>query len=70
MLDETFAALDPYSKRLVMDKLSLFCSNSIVLVIFHENGVNDAVKDCVSGMGFFKKNLHVEMGRIVERAVC
>jgi len=35
LIDETFAPLDPDSKNLVMQKLKSFCSESIVLVIYH-----------------------------------
>merc|ERR1719457_61288 len=35
LIDETFAPLDPESKNLVMQKLKSFCSDSVVLVIYH-----------------------------------
>merc|ERR1711865_254478 len=35
LIDETFAPLDPDSKKLVMKKLKAFCTDSIVLVIYH-----------------------------------
>lgn len=35
LVDETFAPLDPESKQLVMAKLKSFCTESIVLVIYH-----------------------------------
>lgn len=37
LLDETFAPLDPASKRLVQAQIRATCRNSIVLVIYHRD---------------------------------
>jgi hypothetical protein len=37
LLDETFAPLDPASKRLVQAQIRAACRNSIVLVIYHRD---------------------------------
>jgi len=76
LIDETFAPLDPDSKSLVMGKLKNFCSNSIVLVIYHadvkvdEMGEETEVDSCVPSSDFFDSNLHVENGRLSLRPVC
>eukprot|EP00560_Eucampia_antarctica_P006250 CAMPEP_0197827414 /NCGR_PEP_ID=MMETSP1437-20131217/4194_1 /TAXON_ID=49252 ORGANISM="Eucampia antarctica, Strain CCMP1452" /NCGR_SAMPLE_ID=MMETSP1437 /ASSEMBLY_ACC=CAM_ASM_001096 /LENGTH=685 /DNA_ID=CAMNT_0043428243 /DNA_START=646 /DNA_END=2703 /DNA_ORIENTATION=- len=78
LIDETFAPLDPDSKMLVMGKLKRFCSNSIVLVIYHadvkvENLGDDKGEDediCVPSSNFFDDNLHIENGAFSLRAVC
>ena len=75
LIDETFAPLDPDSKSLVMGKLKDFCSNSIVLVIYHADVKIDelggeAKEECVPSSDFFDNNLHVEDGRLSLRSVC
>ena len=35
LLDETFAALDPAAKAVVMRELAAFCAESLLLVIYH-----------------------------------
>jgi len=76
LIDETFAPLDPDSKSLVMGKLKEFCSNSIVLVIYHadvkidEAGVEAKEGSCVPSSDFFDNNLHVEDGSLSLRSVC
>eukprot|EP00555_Chaetoceros_dichaeta_P012973 CAMPEP_0198265076 /NCGR_PEP_ID=MMETSP1447-20131203/20056_1 /TAXON_ID=420782 /ORGANISM="Chaetoceros dichaeta, Strain CCMP1751" /LENGTH=663 /DNA_ID=CAMNT_0043954341 /DNA_START=604 /DNA_END=2595 /DNA_ORIENTATION=- len=76
LIDETFAPLDPDSKSLVMGKLKDFCSNSIVLVIYHadvqidEKGEEAEEEACVPSSNFFDSNLHVEDGILSLRSVC
>jgi len=76
LIDETFAPLDPDSKSLVMGKLKDFCSNSIVLVIYHadvkidEKGEEAEEESCVPSSNFFDSNLHVEDGILSLRSVC
>eukprot|EP00551_Chaetoceros_affinis_P005290 CAMPEP_0203684402 /NCGR_PEP_ID=MMETSP0090-20130426/48020_1 /ASSEMBLY_ACC=CAM_ASM_001088 /TAXON_ID=426623 /ORGANISM="Chaetoceros affinis, Strain CCMP159" /LENGTH=905 /DNA_ID=CAMNT_0050553577 /DNA_START=366 /DNA_END=3079 /DNA_ORIENTATION=+ len=71
LIDETFAPLDPDSKSLIMQKLKDFCSESIVLVIYHADvkdvdsteGTEKVKEDaCVQSSNFFDANLHVENG--------
>ncbi len=76
LIDETFAPLDPESKNLVMQKLKSFCSESIVLVIYHADvkkaegeEANDDLA-CVESSNFFDQNVHVENGSLVIRPVC
>jgi ABC-type multidrug transport system fused ATPase/permease subunit len=76
LIDETFAPLDPDSKSLIMQKLKEFCSNSIVLVIYHADVKvtegNEEIEDdaCVPSSNFFDANLHVEDGALLLRSVC
>lgn len=76
LIDETFAPLDPDSKSLVMRKLKEFCSNSIVLVIYHADVKMDEMGDekkedsCVPSSDFFDHNLHVENGVLSLKPVC
>ena len=76
LIDEAFAPLDPDSKNLVMQKLKLFCSDSIVLVIYHadvkKNEGEEASEDlaCVESSDFFTSNIHVENGSLILRPVC
>eukprot|EP00588_Corethron_pennatum_P024073 CAMPEP_0194332058 /NCGR_PEP_ID=MMETSP0171-20130528/57857_1 /TAXON_ID=218684 /ORGANISM="Corethron pennatum, Strain L29A3" /LENGTH=721 /DNA_ID=CAMNT_0039093759 /DNA_START=421 /DNA_END=2586 /DNA_ORIENTATION=- len=79
LIDEAFAPLDPESKSLVMQKLKSFCSNSIVLVIYHADTRNSAVAEgeqenddsnCVESSNFFDNNVHVEDGTLFLRPVC
>jgi ABC-type Mn2+/Zn2+ transport system ATPase subunit len=76
LIDETFAPLDPESKNLVMQKLKSFCSESIVLVIYHadvkKSEGEEASEDltCVESSNFFDNNVHVENGSLVIRPVC
>lgn len=49
LLDETFAPLDPFSKRLVQTRLRASCVNSIVLVIYHRD--SEATMDEEGGGG-------------------
>merc|ERR1712154_109512 len=81
LIDETFAPLDPDSKSLVMQRLKNFCSNSIVLVIYHfdadvtkvtEGSEESASKEdeCVPSSNFFDANLHVKDGNLMLRSVC
>lgn len=59
-----------------MGKLKDFCSNSIVLVIYHadvqidEKGDEAAEEACVPSSNFFDSNLHVEDGILSLRSVC
>ena len=76
LIDETFAPLDPESKNLVMQKLKSFCSESIVLVIYHadvkKSEGEEASEDltCVESSNFFDNDVHVENGSLVIRPVC
>jgi ABC-type Mn2+/Zn2+ transport system ATPase subunit len=82
LIDETFAPLDPESKSLVMGKLKRFCSNSVVLVIYHADVQVEELGDnmngnsinnedvCVPSSNFFDDNLHVDNGTFILRAVC
>jgi ABC-type Mn2+/Zn2+ transport system ATPase subunit len=79
ILDETMAPLDPKSKSQVMSKLKEFCSNSVVLVIYHTDvGRGKELKDaesfeleeCVASNGFFDHNLHVSNKHMMHRPVC
>lgn len=77
------APLDPSSKSQVMERLKQFCSDSIVLVIYHTdvgrgkdttNDSNSAAselrEECVPSNGFFDHNLHVVNGKMIHRSVC
>jgi len=81
LIDETMAPLDPASKSLVMGKLKAFCSESIVLVIYHtdvgrsvsgggEDGEDPMEIECVPSNDFFHHNLHVENRLLTRRLVC
>jgi len=78
LIDETFAPLDPESKMLVMTKLKQFCSESVVLVIYHADvkqeelgtGKDNMEDTCVPSSNFFDDNLHIENGTFSLRAVC
>eukprot|EP01083_Nonionella_stella_P217532 780957_1 len=78
LIDETFAPLDPESKNLVMQRLKSFCSDSIVLVIYHadvkvsesEDSDLSSENACVESSNFFTDNLHVEDGALKVRPVC
>lgn len=58
LIDEAFAPLDPASKQLVQQRLKEFCSQSVLLVIYH---TGDGMQ-CVSGNGFFDNNLRISNG--------
>jgi hypothetical protein len=77
------APLDPASKSQVMKRLKDFCSDSIVLVIYHTdvgrgkdttNDINAAAaeldEECVPSNGFFDHNLHVVNNKMIHRSVC
>ena len=75
LVDETMAPLDPASKELVMAKLKLFCSGSIIIVIYHTDvgqgkDVNGTIVDCVPSNDFFGKNIHLDKGMIHIRETC
>jgi len=75
LVDETMAPLDPASKSLVMAKLKSFCSESIVIVIYHTDvgqgkEVEGKAIECVPSNNFFDKNIHLEMGAIHIRETC
>lgn len=59
-----------------MEKLKNFCSNSIVLVIYHadvkidELGQKTEEDTCVPSSNFFDDNIHVEDGFLLRRSVC
>ena len=75
LIDETFAPLDPDSKNLVMQKLKDFCTESIVLVIYHADvKVAEGEEEsediaCVESSNFFGSNIHVENGSLILRPV-
>jgi len=54
LIDEAFAPLDPNSKMLVQRKLKEFCTDSVVLVIYH----GGSRETCVTAEGFFDEALH------------
>ena len=76
LVDETMAPLDPRSKALVMDKLKEFCSESVVIVIYHtdvgreQEDVEGERVECVPSNDFFDGNIHVENQMIKMRPVC
>lgn len=72
LIDETFAPLDPASKSDVMARLKAFCSDSVVLVIYHTDvgASSEAEEECVPSSGFFTHNLHVMNNHLVNRPVC
>jgi energy-coupling factor transporter ATP-binding protein EcfA2 len=76
LIDETMAPLDPRSKSLVMAQLKAFCSNSVVIVIYHtdvgresEDEGGDLV-ECVPSNDFFDGNIHVDNKIMNLRPVC
>ena len=78
LVDETMAPLDPTSKNQVMEKLKAFCTDSIVLVIYHtdvgrttsETEEKTEVEECVPSNNFFDHNLHVVDNHLQTRPVC
>jgi hypothetical protein len=71
LIDETLAPLDPRSKQLVMTKIKLFCSDSIIIVIYHADvGADDGKKACIASSNFFDRNIHLEHGDVHIRDVC
>jgi ABC-type multidrug transport system fused ATPase/permease subunit len=66
LIDEAFAPLDPRSKALVQRKLKEFCSDSVILVIYH-GGASEA---CVPSEGFFDSSLHFGNGTASLVPVC
>ena len=76
LVDETMAPLDPDSKALVMAKLKRFCSESIVVVIYHtdvgrgKEGKGGKLEACIPSNGFFDENIHLEHQLIQLRPVC
>jgi len=66
LIDEAFAPLDPQSKALVQRKLKEFCSDSVILVIYH-GGASEA---CVPSEGFFDSSLHFGNGTASLVPVC
>lgn len=61
-----------------MQRLKEFCTDSIVLVIYHfdadvkkvTDGKQDEKDECVHGSNFFDANLHVKDGSLLLRSVC
>lgn len=79
LVDETMAPLDPASKSLVMKALKSFCSESVVIVIYHmdvqtvQEDEDDAAltaKECIPSTNFFDHNIHLEHGILHLRDVC
>lgn len=75
LVDETMAPLDPASKELVMAKLKLFCSKSIIIVIYHTDvgqgkDVEGKRVDCVPSNNFFGRNIHLDRGVVHVRETC
>jgi ABC-type transport system involved in cytochrome c biogenesis ATPase subunit len=86
LVDETMAPLDPASKSLVMKKLKDFCSQSIIIVIYHTDVQQHTItpsnkdisggggvnngEDCVPSNDFFDQNLHLEHGLLHIRPTC
>ena len=60
-----------------MQKIKEFCSDSIVLVIYHADvqvteGKEKEEEDdaCVHSSNFFDANIHVSQGKLILRPVC
>jgi energy-coupling factor transporter ATP-binding protein EcfA2 len=76
LVDETMAPLDPRSKSLVMSKVKAFCSNSVIIVIYHtdvgreQEGEEGGAVECVPSNDFFDGNIHVENKIINMRPTC
>jgi ABC-type polar amino acid transport system ATPase subunit len=71
LIDETLAPLDPRSKQLVMTKIKLFCSSSIIIVIYHADvGTDNDKEACIASSNFFDRNIHLESGDVHIRDVC
>jgi energy-coupling factor transporter ATP-binding protein EcfA2 len=76
LIDETMAPLDPRSKSLVMAQLKTFCSDSVVIVIYHTDVGRESEDDegemveCVPSNDFFDGNIHVENKIMHLRPVC
>jgi len=72
LIDETMAPLDPTSKSLVMSKLKEFCSESVVIVIYHTDvqESEDGAIECVPSSNFFDHNIHLENRTLNFRPVC
>lgn len=72
LIDETMAPLDPTSKSLVMLRLKEFCSESVVIVIYHTDVQEsaDGETECVPSSNFFDHNIHLENRTLNFRAVC
>lgn len=75
LVDETMAPLDPQSKSLVMSKLKKFCSESIIIVIYHTDvgqgkDIDGSQTECVPSNDFFDYNLHLEHGILKIRETC
>lgn len=66
LIDEAFAPLDPKSKVLVQRKLKDFCTDSLILVIYH----GGASESCVPSDGFFDESLHFHNGTASLAATC
>lgn len=75
LIDETMAPLDPASKSVVMAKIKAFCSESIIIVIYHTDvgqgkEVDGETIECVPSNNFFDRNIHLEKGLIHIRETC
>merc|ERR1712137_1293909 len=73
LIDETMAPLDPTSKSLVMSKLKAFCKNSVVIVIYHTDVMEDEEGEsveCVPSNNFFDENIHLENRTLNKRTLC
>jgi ATPase subunit of ABC transporter with duplicated ATPase domains len=77
LIDETMAPLDPDSKALVMAKLKEFCSESIIIVIYHtdvgrgsDTGSDEEYLACVPSNNFFDENIHLEKGFVHVKKTC
>ncbi|KAJ8613362.1 hypothetical protein CTAYLR_002268 [Chrysophaeum taylorii] len=60
MLDESFAPLDPISKRKVQQLLRTTCPEAIVLVIYHADVTFDGDPACVPSGDFFTDVVHFQ----------
>jgi ABC-type Mn2+/Zn2+ transport system ATPase subunit len=77
LVDETMAPLDPDSKSSVMAKLKKFCSESVIIVIYHtdvgrgsDEGSDEKFLTCVPSNNFFDENIHLEKGFVHVRKTC
>ena len=67
LLDEPFAALDAHSKTALMHKLQRFCTESVVIVVYHPERDDDNVCDSQRG---FDGVVEVRSGALIPPRAC